>query len=293
LPRLNYSLEQLATKATEVRRDVVTALGEHPVTPAGPALAGADLLTTLFFYEINFAPEDRDWPGRDFWHVSSRALTPALAAAMAEAGFFPLRDLLKLGTVDHPLEGALSNRTPGIAVSAGVDGAGLSVAVGMAVASRLDHNPRRIYCLIDDAEVQIGQVWEAAMSAAQFELDNLVLVIDMDGKQADGDIEEIMGLAPLAEMFRAFNWHVLEVDGNDLSRLVDAFNRSRSKKKAPTAILSCTTRGRGVETLEETDDLLTPESAAEALVALGTSAADWRRRLEAGDGHAGAKRRGA
>jgi transketolase len=291
LPRLNYSLEQLATKAAEVRRDVVTALAEHPIAPAGPSLAGADLLTTLFFFEINFMPEDREWSGRDLWHAPSRALSPALAAAMAEAGFFPLRDLLKMGTLDHPLEGFLSSRTPGIPVSGGVEGAGLSVAVGMALASRLDHNPRRVYCLIDDSEVQIGQIWEATMAAAQFELDNLVLVIDLDGKQQDGEIEEIIGVAPLAEKFRDFNWHVLEVEGNELSQLVDAFNRTRSLRKAPTVILSCTTRGHGVDAFEEGDDLLTAESASEALAALGTSAEEWRRRLEAGDGH-GSKRRG-
>jgi transketolase len=291
LPRLNYSLEQLATKAAEVRRDVVTALAEHPIAPAGPALAAADLLTTLFFYEINFMPEDRDWAGRDLWHVPSRALSPALAAAMAEAGFFPLKDLLKMGTLDHALEGVLSSRTPGIAVSGGVEGAGLSVAVGMALASRLDQNPRRVYCLIDDSEVQIGQIWEATMAASQFELDNLVLVIDLDGKQADGEIEEIMGLAPLAEKFRDFNWHVIEVEGNELSQLVNAFNRSRSLRKAPTVILSCTTSGCGVDEFEEADELLTAESAAEALAALGTSAEEWRRRLEAGDGPGG-KRRG-
>lgn len=291
MPRLNYSLEQLANKAIEVRRDLVTALAEHPITPPGPSLAGADLLTTLFFYEINFMPEDRDWAGRDLWHVGSRALGPALAAAMAEAGFFPLRDLLKMGTADHPLEGALSNRTPGIAVSAGVEGAGLSVAVGMALASRLDHHARRVYCVIDDAEVQNGQVWEAAMAASQFELDNLVLIIELDGKQSDGDIEEIIGLAPLAEKFRDFNWHVIEVEGNELSQLVDAFNRSRSMKKAPTVIVSCTTRGAGVDAFEEGDDLLTAEMTADALAALGTSTDEWRRRLEAGDGAVG-KRRG-
>jgi transketolase len=291
VPRLNYSLDQLASKAAEIRRDIVLSLARRPVAPAGPALAGADLLTTLFFYEINFKPEDRQWADRDYWHLSSRALSPALQAAMAEVGFFPLRDLLATGGYDHPLEGFPTTRIPGMQVSAGVPGAGLSVAAGMALASRLDHHARRIYCLIDDSEVQVGQVWEAAMAAAQFELDNLVLVVDLDGKQADGDIEEIVGLAPLAEKFRAFNWHVLEIDGNDLRQLVDAFNRSRSLKKAPTVILSCTTRGFGVETLEESDELLDAESAVAALAALGTTAEDWQRRLEAGDGP-GHRRRG-
>jgi transketolase len=285
VPRLNLSPSQLEEKALDVRRNLVTALALHPIMSPGPSLAGADLLTTLFFYEINFRLDDLLWPERDIWHVSSRVLTPALHAVMAEVGYFPGRDLLQLGAAGHHLGGLPSSRTPGVEISAGTPGSGLSVAVGVALASHLDKSPRRVYCVMDDSEIQSGQVWEAAMAAAQFELDNLVLAVDLDGRQADGDIEEIVGLAPLAEKLRDSNWHVLEVDGNDTTQLVDAFNRSRSLHRAPTAILSCTTPGRGVGRFEESDAPLTFEDAGEALQELQTTLEDWRRRLEAANGH--------
>lgn len=285
MPRLNYSPGQIEEKALDVRRNVITALALHPIMAPGPSLAGADLLATLFFYEINFKLDDLHWSERDIWHVSSRALTPALHAVMAEVGYFSGRDLLHLGAAGHHLAGIPSARTPGVEVSAGTPGAGLSVALGVALASHLDKNPRRVYCVMDDSEIQSGQVWEAAMAAAQFELDNLVLAVDLDGRQADGDIEEVIGLAPLAEKLRDFNWHVLEVDGNDVTQLVDAFNRSRSLRRAPTAILSCTTPGRGVSRFEEGEVALTFETAGEALRELKTTFEEWRRRLETANGH--------
>lgn len=285
MPRLNYTVSQLEAKAIDVRRDVIVALARRSLPGAGSALAGADLLTALFFYEINFKLDDLRWAERDVWHLSSRALAPVLHAVMAEVGFFPARDLLLTGAVDHHLEGYASNRTPGVEVCGGVPGGGLSVSVGMALASRMERNPRRVYCVMDDSEVQEGQLWEAAMAAAHLELDNLVLAIDLDGKQEDGDTEEIVGLAPLAEKLRSFNWHVLETDGNSAEKLVEAFNRSRSLRGAPAVILSCTTRGHGVGMLEESDPVLTPELAAQALGELGTTLDDWTRRLEAGDGH--------
>jgi transketolase len=291
VPRLNYAVDQLEAKAMDVRRNIVAALAQQGTIPAGSPLAAADLMTTLFFYEISFKLDDLRWSERDLWHVSSRALTPALYAVMAEVGFFPLRDLLAMGAIDHHLEGFPSTRTPGIEVSGGVPGAGLSVSVGVALASRMDRHPRRVYCVCDDSEVQEGAIWEAAMAAAQFELDNLVLVVDLDGKQADGDIEEIIGLAPLAEKFRAFNWHVFEADGNDPEKLVDAFNRSRSRRGAPSAILSCTTRGRGVSVLEESDAPLDQELASRAMEELGTTLDEWRRRIESGNGSRVAARR--
>lgn len=317
MPRLNYTVDQLREKALDVRRDIVAALIEHPAARVGSALAGADLMTTLLFYEVNFRLEDPEWEERDMWQVSSQALTPALHAAMAEVGFFPAGDLLSIGSPDHHLEGFPSSETPGVEVAGGPPGAGLSVALGMALASRLDGNPRRIYCVMDDAEIQSGQVWEAAMAAAQFELSNLVLVIDLDGHQADGEIEEIVGLAPLAEKLRDFNWHVLEVDGNDVEELVDAFNRSRSLHGAPAVILSCTGHGHGVTLFEEAEEReesgesaaaderkeepagepgdtdeppalsrgarLTAEMAQRALAELGTTLDDWRQRLEPGE----------
>lgn len=284
MPRLNYTASQLEEKALDVRRNIVTALAVHPIVPASGALAGADLLTTLFFYEINFKLDQLDWAERDIWHVSSRVLAPTLHAVMAEVGYFPRRDLLRMGEAGHHLGGVPTSLTPGIEVSAGAPGTGLSVALGVALASRQDANPRRIYCVMDDEEIQTGQVWEAAMAAAQFELDNLVLAVDLDGKQADGDIEEIIGLAPLAEKFRSFNWHVLEVDGNDLAELIEGFNRSRSLRRAPTAILSCTVSGRGVSRFEEAEDPMPTAIDAEVLHELGTTLDDWRQRLEAGDG---------
>ncbi len=285
MPRINYTVEQLRDKAVDVRRNVVTMGATGGWGGIGSSLAAADLMTTLFFYEVNFNPDDLEWPERDLWHVSSKGLTAALYATMAEVGYFPKADLLAVDQPDNHIEGFPSARTPGIELSGGVQGAGLSGAVGMGLATRMHEVHRRVYCVVDDSEVQDGQFWEAALAAAQFELEQLVLVVDYDDKQADGDVEDVMALAPLNDKLRSFNWHTLEIDGNDMEAVVGGLDRSRSNKGAPTAILNCSMLGKGVSFMESEDPwyagIPTEEQAVEALSELGTTLEEWRKRLTA------------
>lgn len=285
MPRINYTVEQLREKAADVRRDVVVMHAGGGWGGVGSSLAAADLLTTLFFYEFNFDLNDPTWADRDLWHVSSRAIGSGLYATMGEVGFFPLGDLTRFGTAESHVRSFPSSTTPGIDVTAGVPGAGLSVAIGMALGSRLDDVHRRVYCIMDDSEVQDGTFWESAMAAAHLEMDNLVLVVEYDGKQAGGDIEEVLGFAPLTEKLRSFNWHTIEIDGNDLDAVVGAFNKSRSLKGAPVAILSCTTLGKGVSFMEDDDAWCRgnpdDEQTRTALEELGTNYDEWTKRLSA------------
>ena len=285
MPRINYTVEQLREKAIDVRRDIIAMHATGHWGGPGSSLAAADLLTTLFFYELNFDKDNPDWPERDVWHVSSRALSSALYAAMGEVGLCPQSDLLRVADAGHYMQSFPSAATPGIQVSAGVPGAGLAVSIGMALGSRIDQVHRRVYSVMDDSELQQGVFWESAIAAAHHELANLVLVVDYDGKQDGGDIEEIMGFAPLTEKLRSFNWHTIEVDGNDLDEVVGAFNKSRSLKGAPTAILSCTMLGKGVSFMEDDEQWCTglpdEEQTVAALSELGTTLDDWTKRLSA------------
>jgi transketolase len=283
VPRINFTVEQLREKAIDVRRNVVAMHAGGQLGGPGASLAAADLMTTLFFYEINFDRDNPDWEDRDIWHVSSQPLAAAMYSAMAEVGYFPFADLLRIGDLDMPVRSYPSATARGVEVSGGVPGAGLSVAIGMALGSHLDQQHRRVYCIMDDSEVQEGVFWEAAIAAAHHELDGLVLVIDYDGKQQGGDIEEVMGFAPLTEKLRSFNWHTIEIDGNDLDAIVEAFDKSRSLRGAPTAILNCTLHGKGVSFMEDDeqwhDAAPSEEQVREALTELGTSYDDWMKRL--------------
>jgi transketolase len=288
VPRINYTVEQLREKAVDLRRDIIAMHATGRWGAVGSPLAAADLMATLFFYEVNFDRDDPAWPERDIWHVSSASLSTALYAAMAEVGLLATGDLLRGDDVEslaHHLQPFPSSGTPRVEATGGVPGAGLSVSIGMAMASRLDGAHRRVYCVMDDSEVQNGLFWEGAIAAAHHELHELVLVIDYDGKQAGGDVEEVLGYAPLTEKLRSFNWHTIEIDGNDLDAVVGAFDRSRTLKGAPVAILSCTALGKGVSFMEDDEQwcLAHPdaEQAAAAMTELGTTMEEWSKRLSA------------
>jgi len=219
--RLAWDADQLRAKALDVRRDIITLLAKSQTGHSGGPLSSADFGTALFFHELNVDPSNPRWPERDLWHFSIGHVTPVIYSLMAERGYFPLRDLMKFRAFDGHLQGHPSaHDTPGIEVSSGSLGQGLSVASGMAVASRMDHHPRRVYCVMGDGEQQEGQIWEAAMFAGHYRLDNLCGIIDYNRKQIDGDVEQIMGVAPLADKWRAFEWHVVECDGHDLAELL-------------------------------------------------------------------------
>ena len=285
--RLEWDVARLEAKALEIRRDIITLLSKSQTGHSGGPLSSADFGTALFFHELNIDPRNPRWPERDFWHFSIGHISPLIYSLMAERGYFPLRDLLKFRAFDgHPQGHPSAHDTPGIEVSAGSLGQGLSGCCGGAMAARIDRHPRRIYCVMGDGEQQEGQIWEAAMFAGHFKLDNLCAFIDYNRKQIDGDVEDIMGVAPLADKWRAFEWHVLECDGHDIPDILRALREARERRGAPTVILAHTVMGRGVSYMA--DDYRwhgkppKPDQAEVALKELGTSYAEWSERLMKG-----------
>jgi transketolase len=285
--RLDFSLEELRGMSLRIRRDIVTLLIDAGSGHSGGPLSCADFGAVMFFHEMTLDPANPAWPGRDFWHFSIGHVTPVIYALMAERGYFPLADLMKFRQFDGHLQGHPSRHdTPGIEVSAGSLGQGLSVCIGVALAARLDKNPRRVYCVMGDGEQQEGQVWEAVMAAAHYRLDTLCAVIDYNRKQIDGDVEDIMGIAPLADKYRAFNWNVIEVDGHDHADVQRGFAEARAHKGRPSVLLAHTVMGQGVSYMA--DDYRwhgkppKKDEGERALVELGTTYDAWKARLLAG-----------
>lgn len=285
MPRLQMTLPELKERALFVRRDIIALLARSQSGHSGGPLSSADFGTALFFHEMNVNPSRLDEPGRDLWHFSIGHVTPVIYSLMGERGYFPLVDLLQFRQISGHLQGHPSKHdTPGIEVSSGSLGQGLSVSCGMALGSRMDGVSRRIYCVMGDGEQQEGQIWEAAMFAAHYKLDNLCGIIDYNRKQIDGDVEKIMGVAPLASKWRAFNWHVIEVNGHDMAGLLESFEEARATKGRPSVILAHTVMGKGVSFME--DDYkwhgVPPnrEQAERALREMGTTLEEWTARLE-------------
>ncbi len=285
--RLLWPVEKLQQKALEIRRDIVTLLIQSQTGHTGGPLSSTDFGTAMFFHEMCLDPAQPSWEGRDFWQFSIGHVTPVIYSLMAERGYFPLRDLLQFRTFAGHAQGHPSRHdTPGIEVSGGSLGQGLSVCCGVAMAARIDHSPRRVYCVMGDGEQQEGQIWEAAMFAGHRQLDNLCAVIDYNRKQIDGDVEDICGIAPLDAKWRAFNWNVIECNGHDMADVVHAFASARAFRGKPSVILAHTVMGKGVSFME--DDYRwhgkppKPEEGERALQELGTTFATWSERLRNG-----------
>ena len=282
--RLLWDAARLEAKALEIRRDIITLLAKSQTGHSGGPLSCADFGTALFFHELNIDPKQPKWADRDFWHFSIGHVSPVIYSLMAERGYFPLRDLMKFRAFDGHAQGHPSaHDTPGIEVSAGSLGQGLSVCCGVAMAARIDRHPRRIYCVMGDGEQQEGQIWEAAMFAGHYRLESLCAFIDYNRKQIDGDVEDIMGVAPLADKWRAFEWNVLECDGHDMPAILQALRQAREHRGQPSIILAHTVMGKGVSYMA--DDFRwhgkppKMEQAEVALKELGTSYAEWSERL--------------
>ncbi|OGC77496.1 MAG: transketolase [candidate division Zixibacteria bacterium RBG_16_40_9] len=273
-------MEQLKEVALRIRRDILTMLPEAGSGHTGGPLSACDFGTALFFNEMVYDPKNPKWPDRDMWFFSFGHVTPVHYSLLAEAGFFPKRDLLKFRKLDGHLQGHPSSLdTPGVEVSSGSLGQGLSIAVGAALGSRLDKHLRRIYCLMSDGEQQEGSIWEAAMSAAHYKLDNLCGLIDYNNIQIDGKVADVMEIAPLAEKYRAFGWHAIDIDGHNYRQILNALAEAKTVKGKPTAILCRTFMGKGVSFME--DDYHwhgkppKKEEAEKALIELGTTYQEW------------------
>lgn len=275
---------KLEEVARDVRRDILTMLAVAGSGHTGGSLSMTDLLTALLFHEVALDPRNPDWPDRDWWNVSNAHVSPVIYSVMAERGYLPLAKLLSFRTFAGDLQGHPSSHdTPGIEVSAGSLGQGFSVAAGAALASKLDGHPRRHWVTLGDGELQEGSIWEAAMFAAHYELDNLAAVVDLNGLQIDGATHDVLGVEPVGEKYSAFGWRVFEVNGHEMGELVQAFEQVRTARGKPSVILAHTVMGKGWPAIENDHRWHgrppTVEEASRALEGLGTTFDHWKRRL--------------
>lgn len=213
-------------------------------------MSAAEILSVLFFRQMKFDAKNPKWPDRDRFVMSKGHATPALYAAMAEAGFFPKEDLKTYRQLNSRLQGHSSIYTPGIDVCTGSLGQGLSVGNGMALAGKLDGKPYDVYVVMGDGELQEGQVWEAARSAAHYRLDNVIAIVDRNGLQQNGPTEKLMRIEPVAEKFAAFGWYTSEVDGHDVQELCNAFDLALTIRGRPKVVIARTVKGKGVSFME-------------------------------------------
>ena len=245
------SPEKLAQIAKTLRRHVITSIGRAGSGHPGGSLSAADIVACLYFRVLRHDPHNPHWPDRDRFVLSKGHAAPILYAALAETGYFPVEELLTLRRLDSRLQGhATLKATPGVEMSSGSLGQGLSFGIGIALAGKLDQKDYRVYVLLGDGECEEGQVWEAAMLAAHLGLDNLVAIVDNNGLQIDGTVQEILSLEPLADKWRAFGWDIIEVDGHDFHQLIAAFEQAGQKVGKPTVIIAHTIKGKGVSFME-------------------------------------------
>jgi transketolase len=244
-------IAELERKANLIRSHVIrmtrSAGSGHP----GGSLSSTDIISALFFKVMNHRSSDPNWEDRDRFVLSKGHAAPAYYAALAESGYFPIDELSTLRKLNSRLQGHPSkNKLPGVEMSTGSLGQGLSVANGMALAAKLDRKTYRIYCICGDGEMQSGQIWEAAMLGAHFELDNVTAFVDRNMLQIDGPTEKIMSIEPLADKWKAFGWHVIEIDGHDMRQILDACDRAKETRSKPTMVIAHTVKGKGVSFME-------------------------------------------
>ena len=243
---------ELQKVANEVRKGIITGVHAAKAGHPGGSLSAADVFTFLYFEEMNVDPKNPQDPDRDRFVLSKGHTAPGLYAALANKGYFPVEDLLTLRHIGSHLQGhPCMQHTPGLDMSSGSLGQGISAAVGMALSAKLREKSYRVYTLLGDGEIQEGQVWEAAMFAGARHLDNLVVIVDNNGLQIDGKVEDVCSPYPIDKKFEAFNFHVINVaDGNDFDQLDAAFKEAREVKGMPVAIIMKTVKGKGVSFME-------------------------------------------
>lgn len=251
------TIERLEEIARRMRIDIVEMLGQAGSGHPGGSLSAIDMVTALYFQVLKHDPKNPNWAERDRFVLSKGHAVPAVYACMAEAGYIEreeLKTLRQLGSrlQGHPVTSFLVG--PGAEACTGSLGQGLSVAQGMAMASKLDGDKFRVYCMLGDGEMQEGQVWEALMSAPKFELDNLICIVDYNKGQIDGPTDEVMSLEPLMDKLVAFNWHVLRVDGHDIGQFLEALAEAQQVKGKPVFIVADTVKGKGVSFMEHPTD---------------------------------------
>lgn len=266
-------IQRLQERARTIRKHIIRMTGIAQSGHPGGSLSAADIVTVLYFHEMTIDPRNPKWEDRDRFVLSKGHASPVLYAALAEKGYFDVAELDTFRAINSRLSGHPSMKdTPGVDMSTGSLGQGLSTAVGMALAAKILRKDFRVYAMIGDGESQEGQIWEAAMAAPKFGLDNLTVFLDHNGLQIDGPNDEVMPIKPVKEKWEAFNWHVLEIDGHNLREIIKALGIAREVKGRPTMIIANTVKGKGVSFMENVVDFHgnppTPEQMEQALAEL-------------------------
>ena len=241
-------LEQMAKK---VRRGIIEAVYNGKSGHPGGSLSIADILTVLYFRQMNIDPKNPEWEDRDRLVLSKGHCSPALYSSLANRRFFAVEDLKTFRNINSYLQGHPDkNKVPGVDMTTGSLGQGLSVANGMAIAGKLDKKDYRVYCILGDGEIEEGQIWEAAMASNKYKLDNLCVIVDNNNLQIDGTIEEVMSSYPIDEKFRSFGFEIIKIDGHNIDEIIKAFEVAENIKGKPTCIIAKTIKGKGVSYME-------------------------------------------
>ena len=245
------NVEELQKKAREIRKGIIEATYNAKSGHPGGSLSSADILTVLYFNEMNIKPEEPKMEDRDRFILSKGHTAPVLYSTLAERGYFDKDELKKLRHLGAMLQGHPDMKNiPGVDMSSGSLGQGMSIANGMALAAKLDNKDYRVYCLLGDGEIEEGQNWEAAMTASHYKLDNVCVIVDNNNLQIDGTIDKVMNPYPIDEKFKSFGFEVINIDGNDIVQIMDAFEKARRTKGKPTAIIAKTVKGKGISFME-------------------------------------------
>ena len=244
-------VEALANIANEIRMGAIEQVYEAQSGHPGGALSCADILAVLYFNQMNIDPKQPNAPARDRFVLSKGHCSPALYATLARKGYFDKEILTGFRKIESNLQGHPDmKKIPGVDMTTGSLGQGMSAAVGMAIGSKMDSAGCRVYCLVGDGEIEEGQIWEAAMTASKNKLDNLCVIVDHNGLQIDGKVEEVAGLVDIKEKFESFGFYTIEIDGHDIEEIIQAFQAARQEKGRPTAIIANTIKGKGVSFME-------------------------------------------
>ena len=248
-------IKDMQLVAKEIRKDIIEMIYRAKSGHPGGSLSITDIITVLYWKEMNVDPANPKMPNRDRFILSKGHAAPALYGALMEKGYVDKKYVTELRKYGSPLQGHPDmKKLNGVEMSTGSLGQGLSAGNGMALASRIDNNPFRVYVALGDGELQEGQIWEAAMTTAHYKLDNVVAIVDYNNLQIDGKVSDVMEVYPIADKFRAFNWHVIEIDGLNYEQIIAAFEEARSVKGKPTVIVAKTAKGKGVSFMENNGD---------------------------------------
>ena len=268
-------IKELTKKAVEVRKGIIEAVYWAKSGHPGGSLSVADILTVLYFNEMNIDEKNPNWEDRDRLVLSKGHCSPALYSCLANRGYFPIEDLKTFRKIDSYLQGHPDkNKVPGVDMTTGSLGQGLSASVGMAIAGKMDKKEYRVYCILGDGEIEEGQIWEAAMTSNKYKLDNLCVIVDNNNLQIDGTIEEVMSSYPIDEKFRSFGFEIIKIDGHDIEEITKAFEVAKNIKGKPTCIIAKTVKGKGISYMENQvgwhGKAPNEEQYKEAMVSLGT-----------------------